>query len=389
MFKVGPLYEANYTSKADKVVDQGGTSSGKTYAILQVLFTKLAAGTKLICTVVGQDIPNLKAGALRDALDIYNGSELLQALIKSYNKTDRIFEFHNGSIMEFKSYDSAQDAKSGKRDYLFINEANGISYAIYEELSLRTKVQEYIDYNPNAEFWVHEYLIGKANVELLISDHRHNPFVPQKVRDKIESLKDKDKELWRVYARGLTGKIEGLVFRNWTVVDTIDTAAKYIGNGLDFGFTNDPTSSIDVYMQDGELWVDELIYETNLTNPDICVKLEELGFNKKRNDIVADSAEPKSIEEIRRSGYRIEGAMKGPDSIKNSIDILKRYKINVTRRSVNIRKELNNYKWKIDKTTGKATNEPVDHFNHTIDAIRYVALNKLAVSNKSKVRVSS
>lgn len=386
MFKVGPLYEANLKSKATTVINQGGTSSAKTYEILHTLFTKLAESSNEICTVVGQDIPNLKAGALRDALNIYNDSEILQSLIRSYNKTDRIFEFWNGSIMEFKSYENAQDAKSGKRSFLFVNEANGILYAIYQELSLRTTKQEFIDYNPNAEFWVHENLIGKPNVELLISDHRHNPFCLQRVRDKIEALKNEDYELWKVYARGMTGKIEGLVFRNWIVCDEIPKESKYIGSGLDFGFTNDPTSLIEVWQSDGELYIDEMIYETGLTNPDIAKIMESLPFGKKRRNTVADSADPKSIRELYNLGFSIEPAKKGPDSVKNGIDILKRYKMNVTRRSVNLRKELNNYKWKIDRQTGKATNEPIDAFNHAIDSIRYVAASYLTLSGKGKAR---
>ncbi|WP_051359806.1 PBSX family phage terminase large subunit [Adhaeribacter aquaticus] len=387
MFQATDLYTANYTSTASVVVNQGGTSSGKTYAIDQVLFTKLGEGKRKISTIVGQDIPNLKAGALRDALEIYDSSQELRRLIKSYNKSDRIFTYHNGSIMEFKSYDGPQDAKSGKRDYLFINEANGIPYSVWKELFLRTRIQSFIDYNPNAEFWVHEHLIGKPGVELLISDHRHNTFLGQAQRDKIESLKNEDEELWKVYARGLTGKIEGLIFRNWSVVDAIPGDATHIGTGMDFGFTNDPTGVLDLYMQDGELWVDEMLYETGLTNPDIVKKLDQQKFDRKKQ-IIADSAEPKSIEEIKRLGLKIEPSQKGPDSIDFGISILKRFHINVTRRSVNLRKELNNYKWKVDKATGKSLNEPIDAFNHLIDPLRYVALNKLATAApKKKVKV--
>jgi phage terminase large subunit len=376
MFKSGRLYADNYHSTADTVVNQGGTSSGKTYGILQVLFTKLSERSRKVCTVVGQDIPNLKAGALRDALDIFQGSPELQSLIKSYNKSERIFEFHNKCVMEFKSYEDSQDAKSGKRDYLFINEAQGVIKPIYDELEMRTKEQVFIDYNPNAEFWVHEQLLGQPGVELLISDHRQNPFLLDKQRAKIEGLKEKNLELWRVYARGLTGKIEGLVLRRWSICEEIPLGVKFLGRGMDFGFTNDPTTAIDVYLQNGELWLDEVLYEEGLTNADIDKRLlvEDPASRKLR--LIADSAEPKSIEELRRLGYsRIEGAMKGPDSIRNGLDILKRYHLNVTRRSVHLRKELANYKWRVDRATGKATNEPVDAFNHCIDPVRYVALN--------------
>lgn len=380
MFSAGPLFASNYHSTAQTIVNQGGTSSGKTYAILQVLFTRLAQLTRKVCTVVGQDIPNLKAGALRDALEIYASSPELQSLIKSYNKSERIFEFHNGCMMEFKSYDGAQDAKSGKRDFLFVNEAQGVPMPVWDELHMRTREQAFIDYNPNAEFWVHEHLIGTEGVQLFITDHRHNPFLQEKQRAKIEALKGKDLELWKVYARGLTGKIEGLVLRDWHLATTgIPAGAKYLGSGLDFGFTNDPTTVIDLYLSGGELWADEVLYEAGLTNSDIVTRLK-LATGRPagaRWDIIADSAEPKSIEDLNRARLTVEGALKGPDSVRVGLDQLKRYRLNVTIGSVNLRKELANYKWKVDRQSGKATNEPVDAFNHCIDALRYVALNRL------------
>jgi phage terminase large subunit len=332
---------------------------------------------------VGQDIPNLKAGALRDALDIYASSAVLQAMVKSYNKTDRIFEFYNGSVIEFKSYDDAQDAKSGKRDYLFVNEANGIDWDVFNELALRTRKKVFIDFNPNYTFWVHDKLAGKPGVELVISDHRHNPFLTEPFRDKIESLKKQDYELWRVYARGLTGKIEGLVLNNWHICEAIPETAKLLAAGLDFGFTNDQTGCLLVYKQNGELWLDEVLYETGLTNTDISIKLAAAGINK-HVEIIADSAEPKSIEELKRLGWRISPAKKGPDSVKNSIDILKRYTLNVSRQSVNLRNELGRYKWKTDRP-GKTLNEPIDSWNHLIDPLRYVALNKLSINKPGKI----
>lgn len=383
-FEVSILFEQNYNTDAHIVVNQGGTSSGKTYSIGQALFCIACQADKQVITIVGQDIPNLKAGVLRDALTIYNSSAALQTAVKSYNKTDRIFEFHNGTIIEFKSYADPQDAKSGKRDYLFINEANGITYAIYQELALRTRKRIYIDYNPNNSFWVHEHLIGRPGVQLIISDHRHNPFLDDGTRKKIEGLKKEDLELWKVYARGLTGKISGLIITNWYVCDQIPPDAKLVATGLDFGFTNDETACLQVYLQNGELWVNELFYQTGLTNTDIAVKLKAASVSRK-TEIIADSAEPKSIEEFKRMGWYITGANKGRDSINNSIDILKRYKINVTRASVNLRKELDRYKWRVDRS-GKTINEAVDSYNHLIDALRYVALNKLRVSSGRKLR---
>lgn len=381
MFKTSELYDVNLEAKEDIIVNQGGSSSGKTYSILQVLFTKLISEDNIVITVVGESIPNLKAGALRDALDIYNNSETLKKLVPDYNRTDRVFTSTKGSIMEFKSYETPQGAKSGKRDYLFLNEAQGTSYEIFNELHIRTKKQTFIDYNPNAEFWVHEKVLPDAtyNARLIISDHRHNPFVPQKIREKIEALRWKDMELFKVYGRGMTGKIEGLVFRNFDIVDEIPYGAELLAIGMDFGFTQDPTTVIKVFRFNGELFIDELIYETGLTNSDIIKRLTQLGVGK-HMPIVADSAEPKSIADIERAGFRIEGADKGQDSVRNSIDTLKQFKLNITRTSVNTIKEFRSYKWLDNKP-----NTPIDAFNHSIDAIRYVALNRI---NKNTGRYS-
>lgn len=384
MFTTTVLFKTNYQATGHVVVNQGGTSSGKTYAILQVLFCVACEQAQQVITIVGQDIPNLKAGALRDAQKIYQDSTELQQHIKSYNKTDRIFEFYNGSIIEFKSYDNGQDAKSGKRNYLFINEANGISWSVYTELALRTSKRIYIDYNPNAAFWVHEQLQGQPDVQYIISDHRHNPFAEEHVRNKVERLRGTDYEQWKVYARGLTGKLNGLIFTNWHTCNQIPADAKLIAYGLDFGFTNDETGCLEVHLQNGELWVNELIYETGLTNPDISQCFRQLKLNK-NTEIIADSAEPKSIEELRRMGWHITGAKKGPDSIKNSIDILKRYQINITKGSVNLRKELMRYQWKTDQS-GKPLNEPTDTWNHLIDPLRYIALGKLKINNTGKTK---
>ena len=382
--KTSLLFQHNYEASHHVVVNQGGTSSGKTYAIEQVLFTLACQNTRQVITIVGQDIPNLKAGAMRDAQSIVSHSPHIQSMIRTFNKSDRVYEFHNGSIIEFKSYDDAQDAKSGKRDYLFVNEANGFSWDVYNELALRTRKRIFLDYNPNAAFWVHDRLIGKEDVQLLISDHRHNPFLDDNTHQKIESIRNEDEEQWKVYARGLTGKVTGLVFTNWLLCDAIPRQARRLAYGLDFGYTNDQTGLLEVYLQNGELWVNELLYETSLTNQDIDQRMQAAGISK-TTEIVADSAEPKSIEELRRLGWNIAGAQKGGDSILNSIDILRRYRINVTRQSTNLRKELSRYQWKTD-TTGRPLNVPTDTWNHLIDPLRYVALNKLKISSTGKMR---
>lgn len=376
LFSVLPLYDANISAKERTVVNQGGTSSGKTYSIMQVLFTLGMEDKGSVTTVVGQDIPNLKKGAYRDAKRILDGSELLRAWWPNINEGERIIKCANGSLIEFTSYKDAQDAKSGKRDYLFLNEANGIPYDIYWQLAIRTRKKVFMDYNPTARFWAHDEVIGREGVKLIISDHRKNYCLSQEEHERIEGITDP--ELWKVYARGLTGKIEGLVLTNWDICDVLPPRDewKMTCRGLDFGFTADPTALEHVVLAHGELWIDEEIYSTNLTNPEIAQKAKAEGVTKEQQ-IIADCAEPKSIRELQAAGLWVTPSPKGQDSIVSGLDILKRYKIHVTRRSLGLLSNLRAYKWDTDRD-GNLTNKPEDRNNHGIDAIRYVALAKLA-----------
>lgn len=383
-FKViGSLFRANVQEGVRVFVNQGGTSSGKTYTIVQVLIYFALADAGCICTIVGQDLPNLKVGALRDAKMIVAKSEWLFNFF-TFNESGYYFSGKNGSIIEFKSYKDAQDAKNGKRDYLFINEANGVSYDIYWQLAIRTRKKVYVDYNPSERFWVHNNVKGGEGVALIISDHRMNPFLSKDEHERIEGIKDR--ELWRVYARGLTGKLTGLIFPNFNIVDEMPSREnwKIHGYGLDFGFTNDPTALTHNVLAHGELWTDLVIYETGLTNPMIVERAREAGVTK-ADKIIADSAEPKSIAEIHNAGLWIVPTSKGKDSISVGIDILHRYKWNVTRRSIGLIEELQSYKWKSDRD-GNKTNVPVDKFNHAIDATRYFALMRLPVKRTGRAK---
>lgn len=374
------LFMENFLATEKIVVNQGGTSSGKTYCILDMLFLRALQEPNIVITVVGQDMPNLKVGAYRDAKNIRNNSNLYKQRFQKPNETDKVFLADNGSIVEFKSYGDAQDAHSGKRDYLFVNEANGISYEIYQQLAIRTYKQIYLDYNPSSRFWVHEHILNKENVLLLISDHRHNNFLTQEMHDEIENIADEN--LWRVYARGQTGRVNGLVYQNWELCDNMPQNYKARWGAIDFGFTNDPTAILDIRLAEGQLWVDEVAYETGLTNPMIARKIKNHNFNNAVS-IVADSAEPKSIAELTNMQINIEPAQKGPDSVLNGIDILQRYKLNITRRSRGIIDELGKYSWK-KNSSGNFTNQPKDNFNHALDALRYVALNKLRKNKISR-----
>lgn len=380
---IGELYRDNQDTKPRFLVNQGGTSSGKTYTIMQRLIVLSFENPRAIITVAGQDLPNLKVGALRDLDTILHSNARLLDWFKQ-NKSDSSYRGKNGALIEFKSYQDAQDAKNGKRDYLFVNEANGVSYEVFWQLAIRTRKQIFIDYNPSARFWVHNKIIGRDDCKLIISDHRNNRFLTAQEHKKIEDIEDK--ELWLVYARGLTGKITGLIFSNWGIVDKLPPREEWKMDcrGLDFGFSNDPSALEHVVLAHGELWVDEEIYRTGMTNQDIARECQEQGINRSHL-IIADSAEPKSAKELCNEGLWVVESVKGKDSINNGIDILKRYHINITRRSVGIISNMQQYKWKKTRD-GETTNQPIDAFNHGIDAIRYVALMKFRVERRGTAR---
>jgi len=362
------LLDTTLESSCPIIVHQGGTSSSKTWSILQAFFIKLFQYPGSVATIVGQDIPNLRVGAYRDAQTLINRSSIISGEIISHNKVDRILKFRNRSMMEFNSYDNAQDAKSGKRDFLFVNEANGIPYSIFEELNMRTSRQTMIDFNPTSEFWAHEKL-KKKGVLWIYSTFRNNPFIQLSVKEKILGYKDTDPYRWLVYGLGQVGRLEGLVFENFKETTEWPKEYKWKLYWLDWGFSNSPTSFGEIRFVHGEIFVKELIYEIGLTNQDICAKLKELEINK-ADEIIADSAEPKSIEEIYRGGFNIKPSTKGTDSVRAGIDKLREYKINIYR-SPNTMAEFSNYVWKVDKN-GKSLNIPIDAWNHSIDGIRGV-----------------
>lgn len=365
-----------------KRVIQGGTSSGKTYGIIPIIIDKAARTPRLKITVVAESIPAVKDGAVKIFKDImFDTGRWIES---HWIGNPMEYTFSNGSIIQFKSFDSVGKAKaSGKRDILFLNEANHISFEIADALMIRSKAT-WIDFNPDNEFWAHTEVLPEHNAEFLLLTYKDNEGLPPETLEdlliKIEKAKTSD--YWanwcRVYVDGEIGNLQGSVFENWSQCDEIPKDAEFISYGMDFGFTNDPSTLIAVYRYNNELYLDELIYQTKLTNSDLIAKLKELNVYQHQM-IVADSAEPKSIEDIRRAGFRIDGAKKGADSIRNSIDTLQAYKLCVSKRSINLIKELRNYKWVTDKD-GKSTSQPIDNYNHAIDAIRYVALNRLKKS---------
>lgn len=363
--------------KARKRVVQGGTSSGKTFGIIPILCQYAMTHPRCRITVVAESIPAVKDGAVKIFKDIMFDSGRWFEDCWIGNPME--YTFDNGAIIQFKSFDTVGKAKaSGKRDVLFLNEANHIPYEIADALMIRSK-ETWIDFNPDNEFWVHTEVLQEHNSEFLLLTYRDNEALPPETLEdlliKIEKAKTSD--YWRnwckVYVDGEVGSLQGTVFQFKQVLD-IPIEADLIGYGLDWGYSNDPTAMVAVYKCNGELYLEELIYQTNLTNRQIVARMQELNVSKYKR-IVADSAEPKSIQDLVDFGFaNVEPAKKGGDSIRASINTLQDYTLNVTASSLNIIKELRNYRWATDNA-GKPTNAPIDKYNHALDALRYVALN--------------
>ena len=353
---------------------QGGTSAGKTFGIIPVLISKAAKTPNLEISIVAESIPHLRRGALKDFINIMKWTS--RFFEGRFNKSLLRYDFGNGSYIEFFSADDSSKLRGARRDILYINECNNVTFEAYNELSIRTKREIYLDFNPANEFWVHTELKHEDDSDFLILTYKDNEALDERIVKEIEKNRAKATtssywaNWWRVYGLGEIGMLEGVVFSNWKMIDTIPNEAKLIGYGLDFGFTNDPTAIIEIYNYNGQRIVNEIVFQTGLVNNEISKKLQ-------KNVIAyADSSEPKSIEEIRRTGQLIKGVTKGQDSINFGIQIMQSQSYLVTAQSTNLIKELRAYCWDRDKT-GKQLNKPIDNFNHTIDALRYHEMESL------------
>lgn len=375
-----PLYWANLTAQQKIVINQGGTSSGKTEAIMRVLFTIAIIRKGYVITVTTNTVPKLKEDALRIAKNIAKVPEI-KLFIKDYNSTDRTYTFNNDSIIEFKSFEDEEEAKGGKRHILYINEATRIPYAIFYQADLRTKVRTYMDYNPTASFWVHDKVIncptgpkGKEfdSVKVIRSWHEHNPYLTDAEHARIERIGDKD--LFKVYARGLTGKLRGTIYPNWVEVDNFPWTDGVIWY-LDWGYSEkesaDPTAGGRIAFKpagsDLDFIADELLHARGLPVKEVVRIFKEAGY-KTGQPCYCDHS-PENIRELRLNGIAAFPAAKGPGSVIGGVLFMRGKKVGYTKRSENIREERKKYKFL--EIEGIVTNTPIDEWNHQMDGIRY------------------
>lgn len=317
-----------------------------------------------VTSIVSESFPHLQRGAIRDFLSILEEQEYFRPT--RWNKTDHTYTFETGSIIEFFSVDQAGKVRGPRRDRLFINEANNISYETFEQLEIRTKQFIILDWNPVSEFWFYTELQGKRDdLEHITLTYKDNEALDPSIVATIEQRKGRS-GWWKVYGEGQLGEVEGKIYVGWQILDELPHQARLERYGLDFGYTNDPTSIVGIYYYNGGYVLDECLYARGYSNRQIAETL----LNLKKGLIIADSAEPKSIDEIRGYGLNIQPATKGPGSVLQRIQMMQDQQISVTKQSVNIIKEYRNYLWETDND-GKVLNVPEHMFSHSMDAASY------------------
>ena len=343
----------------------GGTSASKTVSIILYLIALAQSDkTPTITSIVSESFPHLRRGAMRDFLNIMKGHNYFNR--KRWDKTNSTYTFETGSIIEFFSVDQSSKVRGARRDRLFINEANNVSFMSFEELEVRTKKIIFLDFNPTTEFWYYTEIQGKRDdYEELTLTYKDNEALSIEIVKSIEQRKGR-KDWWRVYGVGLLGVIMGRIFKDWKLIDEIPHEARLECYCLDYGYTNDQTAIVAIYKYNEGYILDEVAWIKGLSNKEIS----DIFKNLDQATIVPDSAEPKSNDELQAYGHTIIPALKGKDSVAHGIQLVQAQRISVTKRSVKVIKEYRNYLWTVDKN-GKVLNVPEHAFSHSMDAIRY------------------
>lgn len=345
----------------------GGSSASKTISILQILIDKSQSDkVPKLTSVMSESMPHLKRGAMRDFLNIMQEHSYFKD--DRWNKTDFIYTFETGSRMEFFSLDMPHKVRGPRRDRAFMNEANNNPKETFDQLEIRTNEEFWLDWNPTNEFWFYTDMLGKPNVDYIILTYKDNEGLPQAIVESIESRRE-NKNWWRVYGLGELGEVEGKIYRDWrTDLDEIPHEARLERRGLDFGYSIDPAALVDVYYYNGGYILDEQLYRVGMHNKAIADTINNM--HNPHSLVMADSAEPKSIDELKGYGINIQPAEKGQGSVNQGINYVQGQKISVTKRSINLIKEYRNYMWKFDKD-GNILTVPEPSNDHLMDAVRY------------------
>lgn len=362
--------------ESDKRIQQhiGGTRAGKTYAILQYLLVQALQTPSLSITVVRKTIPILKRTVIKDFKEICSNLSIWQT--DNYNQSDRVWEWKNGSTIQFISTDDPEKLRGIKSDILFIDEASEIDEESYFQLSIRTSGKIILAYNPTVS--PYHWLRKMNDCDRYVTTYKDNPYIPDEMVKAIEELQQKNKKYWQIYGLGEFAPNEKAIYE-FEIVDDFD--AEFIAFGMDFGFSQDPTALVAVYKNGNNIYVEELLYEKGLVTSDILNRLTALEIEKE--EIWCDSAEPRLIEELYRAGFNAKSVKKGKDSIKFGINTIKNYKLHITRRSQNLINELYSYQYASDRY-GYVTDTPEGGLDHLLDAMRYVGMMRLSITSQNK-----
>ncbi len=370
-----PLFFANFLAKEAIVINQGGTSSGKSQALIRLMFFYAIYYSKYKIEVAGGTYDKLESDTLEIAESLVRDNFLLQSFIKSFHKTKHTFYFKNGSKIVFKSYEKPKDADGPKRDILYISEARNFPWATAEQLIMRTKFKTFIDYNPVAAFWAHDNLINcktvnntkeYPSVKVLRSWHIHNNFISQEMRNKIENIADK--ELWKAYARGLTANITGIIYRNFEEILTMPQNPRTIIWGMDLGFTNDPTVLLKLVLNENgyDCIVQSFGYAPGIPAGDIAHILHENGY-KRGQPLYMDHNKTMQIQ-LRQLGINAIHAFK--KDVEAGILYCRNIKAAFTSDSTMFKDEVRRHSFLMD-ANGKTTNNPEHQHSHGPSAFRY------------------
>ena len=363
---------------------RGGSSAGKTIAILMILIDYGMRYPFKEISVVAESVPHLRRGALKDFLNILKVLNRYDE--RKFNRSILKYEFSNGSYIEFFSTDQPDKLRGARRTDLFINECNNISFEAYQQLAVRTSGNIWLDYNPTNLFWVDKELIGQEDTNFVTLTYKDNDSLPKSIVKEIEKARVKAKtstywaNWWKVYGLGEIGSLEGACIPDWKSIDNIPSDARLLCAGLDFGYSVDPTTYIRLYKWNNAYIFDELLYRKGMLNRDISNFITD---SRALEHIYADSAEPKSIQEIRSYGHRIFPVTKGRDSVIYGINLINQNEVYVTSRSKNLIRELQGYVWDKDKE-GNNIQKPTGLHPDCIDAARYALMMQLERPNKGK-----